>query len=109
MKCPKCNGNRMATYMSAVDWFVADSEQFESGTIEGPEDIRTCVSVGVNHCLDCGHEEFWLEDPRSPLEAENKRLRVACSAALECIRVGGGSWMLAELEPQLQGALEPQP
>jgi len=116
MKCPRCNGSRMAAYMGSADWFAADSEPFEPGKVERLEDdeLETCVSVGVLHCLDCEYEEFWLEDPRSPLEAEVERLRGAILAIRARvahiqgqgrITIPAALWMLDTLD----AALEPQP
>jgi len=68
-----------------------------------------CFQADIRSALGNPDDGVPFDEAVKALVAENKRLRVACSAALECIRVGGGSWMLAELEPQLQGALEPQP
>ncbi len=75
----------MAMYLTTVHEFYPDDEPFESGIEEEIDPVQTECRVGVHHCLDCGHEEFWLEDPRSPLEGEVKRLRTACKSALYTI------------------------
>ena len=41
------------------------------------------------------------------LKSKAKRLRRACTSTLECIRAGAEPWMLADLEIQVELALEP--
>ena len=64
-------------YTATVNWFYPDPEPFEEGVEDEIDPIETEARIGVNHCLGCGHEEFWLADPRSPLKAKVERLREA--------------------------------